>query len=149
MLQPVVSAGPGLAGIFLFRGGTVSHGLVGVGVGADIVGPLRAEVTLGFGVGAGLGAGAGAEFGFGFRFGFWFGFGFGVGIQLSYLPGCRCWCSSGFSGPPGWIRPGCIEAARPLGSVSALLTSFWPRSVAATALATMSMMPLPLSRLSW
>jgi len=128
MLEPVVGAGPGLAGFFWFRGGTFSHRLVGVGVSADVVAPLGADVALGLGVGAGLGAGAGAGAGFGFgdglEFGFGFGFGFGVGIDLSCLPGCSCWRSSGFSGPPVWVRSACIEASRPAPSVSALLSSF-------------------------
>ena len=151
MLEPVVGAGPGLASFFWFRGGTVSHRLVGGGVGADVVAPLGADVALGVGVGAdlGAGAGAGAGFGFGDGFGFGFGFGFSVSIDLSCLPGCSCWRSSGFSGPPVRVRSACIEASRPAASVSALLSSFWPRSVAATALATMSVMPSPHSRSSW
>jgi len=152
MLEPVVGAGPGLAGFFWFRGGTIAHRLVGVGVSADVA-PLGADVALGVGVGAGLGAGAGggagAGFGFGDGIGFGFGIGFVVGIDLSCLPGCICWRSSGFSGPPVWVRSACIEASRLAPSVSALLSSFWPRSVAATSLATMSVMPSPHSRSSW
>jgi len=155
MLEPVVGATPGLAGMFGFGGGTVSHRLFGVGVGADVIAPVGADVALGVGIAGGLSAGvcAGAGFGFahgfGLDLGFGFGFGFGVGIDLSCLPGCCCWRSSSSSGPPVGVRSACIKASRPTPSVSAVLSLFWPRSLAATALATMSMMPSPPSRSSW
>jgi len=110
MLEPIVGAGAGLASFFWFRGGTVSHRLVGVSA-AD-VSPFGADMVLSVVVGAGLGAGTG----FGFRVGS--GFGFGIGTDLSYLPGYSCWRSSGSSGPPGWVRSACIEASRPTPSVS-------------------------------
>jgi hypothetical protein len=77
------------------------------------------------------------------------GLGFGVGIDLSFLLGYSCWRSSGFSGPPVWVRSACIVCSRPTPSVSAVLTSSWPRSVEATAYATMSVMPSTHSRSSW
>jgi len=143
MLEPVVRAGAGLASFFWFRGGTVSHRLVGVGAGADVVAPFGVDVALGVGVvvGAGFGAGAGARFGF--------GFGFGVGAELSCCPGCSCWSSSGLFGSPVCVRSAGIEASRPTPSVSAFISSLWPRSVVATTLLTMSVMPLPHSTSSW
>jgi len=143
MLEPVVGAGARLASFFWYRGGTVSHRLVGVGAGADVVAPFSVDVALRVGVGVGAGSGAGARAGFGF------GFGFGVGTDLSCLPGCSCWRSSGFFGSPVCVRSACIEASRPTPSVSAFLSSLWPRSVVATTLLTMSVMPLPHSTSSW
>jgi len=134
MLEAVVGDGAGIAGFFWFRGGTVSDRLVGVGA-ADVA-PVGADVVLGVGVGSGLRAGAGIGFGVGF------GSGFGIGSDLSSLPGFSCWRSSGFSGPPDWVRCACIAASRPT-------SSFWSRSVAATTLATMSVMRSPHSRASW
>jgi len=72
MLKPAIGAGPGLAAFFWFRGRTVSHRLVDIGIGTDVVAPLGANVALGVRVGAGFGAGAsaGAAFGFGDGLGF-------------------------------------------------------------------------------
>jgi len=141
MLEPVVGARAGLAGVFWLCGGTVSHHLVGVGA-ADVA-SFGTDVVLGIGVGAGLGSGAH----FGIEVGS--GIGFGIGTDLSWVAACSCWRSSGSSGPPVWVRSACIEASRPTPSVSAFLSSFWSLPVAATTLATMSVMPLPHSRSSW
>jgi len=128
-LEPVVGAAAGLAGFFWFRGGTVSHSLAGVGTG--VVTAIGVDVVLGVGIGA--------------------GFGFGFGFGLSCLPGCDCWSSSGFSGPPVCVASGCIEASRPAPSVSAFFSSLslWPPSVAVTTFVTMAVMPLPHSTSSW
>jgi len=134
MLEHVVGAGAELASFVWFRGGSVSHRLVGVGI--QVVAPFAADVALGVGVCAGLGAGDG------FGFGDSFGFGCGMGMDVSWVPGGRCWRSSGFSGPPVWVRSWFITSFRPTPLVSAFLSSLWSRSVAATAIATMSLMPL-------
>jgi len=85
----------------------------------------------------------------GFAFAVGFGFGFCIGIELGCIAGNSCWRSAGFSSPPVWIWFACIEASRPIHSVSALLFSSWSRSVAATALGTMSVILLPNSRSFW
>jgi hypothetical protein len=92
MLQPVVGAGPGLAGFFWFHSGTVYHHLIEIVV-ADVA-PSTGDVVFGVGVGAGFCAGSC------FRLGLAFGFGFGIRTDLSSLPGCSCWRSSCLSGPP-------------------------------------------------
>jgi len=140
-LEPVVGAGAGLARFFWFHGGTVCHRPVGVG--AHVVSVFDADVAHLVGVDAGLAAGAGLGLGD------VFGSGFAIGIDLSCLPGCSCGRSSGFSGPPVCVRSACIEPTRPTPSVSTFPSSLWSCSVAATALATMSLMPLPHSRSSW
>jgi len=119
----------------------VSHHLVGVG--ADVIAPFAANMALSITVGIGLSAGTGLGFGV------WFVFGFGIGIDLSCLPGCRCLRASGSSSPPVCVRSGCIEDSNLAPSVSAFLSSFWSRSVAATTLTTMSVIPLPHSTSSW
>ena len=129
-LKPAVRAGVRLGSVILFRGGTVSHYLVSVG--ADVVAPLGADVPLGVSVSIGLGASS--EFSF--------------GIDLSCIPGCSCWRSSGSSSPPVFVRSACIAASKPTPAVFAFLSSYWPCPEAATALATMSVIPLPLSKSS-
>ena len=135
MLWPVVGAGAGLASFFWFHGGTVSHGLVGVGT--DVITHLGIAVALSIVVGVGLGTGAG--------FSFRLVFGFGIAIALSCLPGCRGWCFSDCFGPRVWVRSASIEASRPTPSVSGIHSSLWSGASAATSLATMSMMPMPHS----
>jgi len=63
MLEPVVGAGAGLVSFFWFRGGTISHCLVGVG--ADVVAPFGVDVALGVGVGVVFGTGLGLGLGLG------------------------------------------------------------------------------------
>jgi len=135
LLEPVVLAGAGQASFFWFHGGTVSHHVVNVGT--DVVTFLGLDEAVAVGVVVGLGAGAG------------FGIGFGFGFDLSCQPGCGCWCSSGFFGPSASVKSACIEASRPIPCVSSVLCSLWCRSIAATILVIMSMMPLPHSTSSW
>jgi len=137
MLEPVVGAGAGagLANSFWFRGGTVSNRLIGIR--PDVVTPFGADVVLGVGVGVGVGVCAG------------FVLCLGCGFDLSCLPGCGNWNSSGFLGPAGCGKSACIETSRPTPSLSAFLSSLWPHSVVDTTLVIMSMMPLPHSTSSW
>jgi len=139
MLKPAVRAGVGLGGFLCLCGGTFSHRLVGVG----------ADVALSVGVGEGPRAGAGFSFWIGSGFGFGFSFSIGIGIDLSCLPGCSFGLSSGFLGPPVCVRSACFEPSRPPPAVSAFLFSLWARSIAATTLATISMMSFPHGMSFW
>jgi hypothetical protein len=126
-LEPALRAGVVLARFFPVGGGTVSHPLVGVG--ADVVPPFGAVVAFSVGVGIGLGAGAG----------------FGFGIDFSWFPSCSSWPSYSSSGPPVCVRSRCIVSSNPTPSVSSFYFPSWCHSVAATALVTMSVKPLPHS----